>query len=317
MTHGHTRIDSKEICIYCKRSGLKLTDEHIVPFFLGGAHVICKASCDNCAKITSKFERDVARGIWGDARNSYNAPSRRKKKRKKYIFLEDRYNPEKKLKIPFNEYPAPMIFYQMNAAGILLGHSEEIDHSRNWKLKAIVDENKLQDFERKYPGQLTAKFKHAPDSFARLIAKIGYGQILCSLDPDDFNPICLPYILGKRTNLSYVVGGRYSIPEPKVGIGYELTSHSFGTSNKLLIIAEVRLIADNHTPIYHVVVGNVTGKERVDSVTTKLQSTYSVKIPDTTENEQNPEDKFHWMPRVWPLPIWGEVGRESNCERKS
>jgi hypothetical protein len=38
-----------------------------------------------CAKITCGFEAHVARGLWADARKSYNAPSQRNKKRPKYV----------------------------------------------------------------------------------------------------------------------------------------------------------------------------------------------------------------------------------------
>jgi len=303
MTHGHTKVSTRGKCIYCGRSDVPHTDEHILPFFIGGMHVLCEASCDECAKITSKFERDVAKGMWEDARTSYNAPSRRKKKRKKHIFIDDQFNPGEKLKIPFFEYPAPIIFYVMNTAGILKGDSSSLDTSGSWELKAIVDESKLQQFEKKYPGQLTAKFMHSPDSFARLIVKIGYGQVLCSLDPEDFNPICVPYILGHKSNLSYVVGSRSDIPDPIKGIGYKMSSHTFGTSDQLLIMAEVRLLADNYTPEYHVVVGDVTGKEAVSRVLNKIEATCSVRIPDGTNGAQNPENQFHWMPRIWPLPI--------------
>lgn len=304
MTHGPIKIESKGVCIYCNRSGIKLTDEHIVPLSLGGVHVISKASCDDCAKITTRFEREVARGMWGDARISYDAPSRRKKARNKYIFLEDRFKPGNKLKIPYNEYPSPMVFYVMDAAGILLGKPENINLSNSWTFIAIHDDKKVKDFEAKYPGNLTAKFCNSPDSFSRLIAKIGYGQIMYSLDIGDFRPICLPYILGEKSNVSFVVGGRKSIPDPKLGIGYELNSHCFGTSARIIILAEVRLIANNCTPTYHVVVGDVVGSERVLIVMKKLKATYTAIIPDTTKGELHPEDEYHWMPRVWPLPFW-------------
>jgi hypothetical protein len=302
MTHGPTKIDSKGECIYCTAKNVPLSDEHILPYFIGGNHVISDASCEECSKITTRFERDIARGFWGDARTSYNAPSRRKKKQKKYVYLDDRFNPGKKLKIPYSEYPAPMIFYEMDTAGFLLGKSESIDHSGNWKFKAIVDQKKLESFEKKYPGNLTAKIRFNHDSFARLIAKIGYGQIMCSLDPGDFNPICLPYILGEKSNLSYIVGSRKNIPEPNPNLGYVMSSISYGTSEYLLLIAEIRIIANNHTPVYHAVVGDVSGKENVHYVREKLITTYEVVIPDDTSSVQNPNDEHHWMPRVWPLP---------------
>ncbi len=301
MTHGHTRIETKGKCIYCGRSGIKLTDEHVLPYFIGGMHVLCDASCEKCAKITSKFERDVAKGMWEDGRTSYDAPSRRKKKRKKHILLDDQYNPGEKLKIPYSEYPAPMVFYFMNEAGILNGASKTVDTSGAWLLKTIVDETKLQKFEKKYPGQLTASFMHAPDSFARMLAKIGYGQILCSLDPDDFNPICLPYILGTEKNLSYIVGSSVEVLEPLKRVSYSMSTHTFSDNKQMLIIAEIRLLSDNHTPSYHVVIGSVEGEEEIKRVSSKVTATYAVTIPPGTDATQNPENKFHWMPRVWPV----------------
>lgn len=302
MTHGHTRIKSKGKCIYCGRSGIKLTDEHVLPYFIGGTHILCEASCDDCAKITSKFERDVGKGLWDDGRTAYDAPSRRKKKRKKYIFLNDQFNPDSKLKIPYSEYPAPFVFYFMNEAGILKGEPKNKDTSGSWLMKAIVDETRLQAFEKKYPGQLTARFFHVPDSFARMLAKIGYGQVLCSLDPDDFVPICLPYFLGIEKNLSYIVGSSMEALEPLGGIGYSMSTHTFGDSKKMLLIAEIRLLANNHTPSYHVVVGFVEGEEEVRRVSDKVATTFAITIPDGTITTQNPATKFHWMPRIWPLP---------------
>jgi hypothetical protein len=76
MSHGHTKISSKGVCIYCGRNDTRRTDEHVVPFSLGGQHVLLDASCA-CADITKRFEQDVAREMWGDARNSFNAPTRR------------------------------------------------------------------------------------------------------------------------------------------------------------------------------------------------------------------------------------------------
>lgn len=302
MSHGPTRISSKGVCIYCNAKDVDLTDEHILPYFIGGFHIINDASCKECAKITTRFERDVAKGLWGDARTAYNAPSRRKKKKKKYIFLDDQKIPGNKLKILFSEYPAPMIFYCMDTAGLLLGLPESADNTSNWTFKAIVDQKKIDAFEKKYPGQLTAKMRFSHDSYARLIEKIGYGQIMCSLDPGDFRPICLPYILGKKTNHSYIIGSRKGIPEPETGLGYKMSSHCYGTLNYLLLVAEIRIIADNHTPIYHVVVGDVSGKDQVSYVRQKLQATCDVTIPDNSSGPQSLADEHHWMPRIWPLP---------------
>jgi hypothetical protein len=61
MSHGHTKIASRGLCIYCGKRDVRLTDEHVVPFSLGGHHILEAASCLTCADITKKFEQDVAR----------------------------------------------------------------------------------------------------------------------------------------------------------------------------------------------------------------------------------------------------------------
>lgn len=197
-----------------------------------------------------------------------------------------------------------MVFYQMHHAGILQGLPDTLDLSRSWKLITIADEEKLKKFEQKYPGKLTAKFRHVPNSFARLIAKIGYGQALCSLDPGDFRPICLPYNLGKKKNASFVVGGRFSIAEPNEGMGYVMGTAGFGNRDRLMIVSNVRLIANNHTPTYHVVVGDVTGRENVETVIGKLEDSELIMLPTTFASPEESSEEYHWMPQVWPLPFW-------------
>src|SRR5260370_4197284 len=58
---------------------------------------------------------------------------------------------------------------------------------------------------------------------------------------------------------SYIVGGLSGDAEPNEGIGYELKTAGFGTFEQLMLIAEVRLLANAHSPVYHVVVGDVLG----------------------------------------------------------
>jgi hypothetical protein len=301
VTHGPTKFPSKGVCIYCGATGVKLTDEHILPLSLGGGHVIADASCLACADVTKRFEQDVARELWGDARISYNAPSRRKKQRKTHIVLTDPDNPGRTVKVPYGECPAPMVFYRMDRAGLLQGVPESLDISSAWKLEALSHYEKNKAFEAKYGMKLTARFRHVPESFARLLAKVGYGQILTSLDPDDFSPLCVPYIMGQRKNLSYIVGGKLTSDPPDSGLGYVLKTAAFGMRDRIMLIAELRLYADNHVPTYHVVVGDVAGTEKVAMVLQKLgvgdlQVLSPLHKPDTRED--------HYMPTCWPLPFW-------------
>jgi len=299
MSHGRTRIASRGACIYCRARGVKLTDEHVIPLSLGGQHILEGASCRSCADITTKFERDVARDMWGDARISYNVQSRRKKKRKTNIVLADPADSARRVKVPYSEYPAAMVFYKMGRAGLLEGLPDTVDVSNRWQFVAVTDDVKAKAFPQKFGVPLTAKFRHMPESFARLLAKIGYCHLLTVLDPGDFRPICLPYIMGDRKNPSYVVGGAFEIAEPET-VGYRLSTVGFGSPERMMLVAEIRLFANTFTPIYHVVVGDVFGMEKVAAMDRKVgEITVAPAATWTSAVKQE-----HWMPSVWPLPFW-------------
>ena len=266
MSHGPTKIASKGCCIYCGTKDGPLSREHIVPLSLGGHHVIEQASCEKCADITKRFEQDVARGLWGDARISANAPSRRKKDRPAATIVGH----PTKVKVPYSEYPASFVFYQMPAPGILQGLRPETDRSDSWKLIAVCDDEGLRKFERQHKTKPTMRFRHVPVSFGRMIAKIGYGHILTQLDMGDFEPLILPQILGTNPNVSHLVGCIRENEEPHEGLGYKLSTLLVGASEEAFIIAEVRLLANCNTPTYCVVVGRTRSVDNTRSVIEKL-----------------------------------------------
>jgi hypothetical protein len=281
-----------------------LTDEHVVPLALGGVHILEGASCHACADITKKFEQDVARELWGDARNSYNAPSRRKKQRRTHIVLTDPENPGRKVKVPYSEYPAAMVFYRMLKAGLLEGMPDTVDLSKAWQFVAVHDDAKAKEFIKRHGMKLPSKFRHVPESFARLLAKIGYCHMLTLLDPGDFRPICLPYILGEKRNASYIVGGAFDVAPPDPNNGYVLNTLGFIEMGRMMLLAEIRLFSNLQTPTYHVVVGDVQGAEKIEALLKRLAPinvTGPGNVPASPES--SPLDT-HWIPRAWPLPFW-------------
>jgi hypothetical protein len=304
MSHGHTKIPSKGACIYCGRNDTRRTDEHVVPFSLGGQHVLLDASCDSCADITKRFEQDVAREMWGDARNSFNAPTRRKKQRKTHIVLTDPNNPQRTVKVFYSEYPAAMVFYKMQRAGMLEGMPDAINMSGMWQFVAVCDNARAKEFEQRFGIKLTAKFRHVPDSFARLLAKIAYCHTLCTLEPGDFRSICVPYILGERRNPSYIVGGTFDLPPPDPDHGYVLNSMGFIEADRLMLMAEIRLFANLSTPTYHVVVGDIRGSNHIKAALDKLGPTSVLGVHSIARADNASSNESHWMPRVSPLPFW-------------
>lgn len=291
MSDGRTKYPTFGVCIYCGRSAVELSDEHILPYSLFGVHVIEKASCRECAKVTGKFEQDVSRGLWRDFRTSYGAPTRRKSDRR-----IDHFPGGASLK----DYPAPGVFYLMSRAAALSGLPEDIDFSEMWRLVTISDHESNVAYEKRFGRPIESSFKHVPYSYGRMLAKIGYGQVLTGFGIDEFEPICVPYILGEKKNISYIVGGSADMrpPEP---VAYRMSTCAFGGAEKLLLVADIRLWAHLGAPNYHVVVGAVTGRDRVRGVLERMRT------GGAKTQERNPEGGFdivkEWLPGVWPVTL--------------
>jgi hypothetical protein len=268
MARGPTYYPSKGVCIYCGAKDLHLKDEHVVPYSLGGTHVLRQASCSRCEDMTKKFEQKVARDLWGDARTSFNAPTRRKKERKKYVDMSDPTGHGRKRAVPANEYPAGFVFYKMGACGFLKGLPETTDLSSSWQMIVVDDDARRNAFFSKHGHYPVLTFRHVPDAFGRLLAKIGYCQTLTALELDDFDPLILPYIKGEKKNISFVVGSKDGAPEPDNG--YRLTTGYSDQTERMILVTEVRLYANTHAPTYMVVVGFVSGVENVQRVKRKL-----------------------------------------------
>jgi hypothetical protein len=73
---------------------------------------------------------------------------------------------------------------------------------------------------------------------------------------------------------SYVVGGTVEIAEPET-VGYRLSTLGFGSPERMMLLTEIRLFANASTPTYHVVVGDVFGKEQVAAMLRKLGQSLS------------------------------------------
>jgi hypothetical protein len=270
MPFGPTYFPTKGVCIYC-RADSNLTDEHIVPFALGGQHVLREASCHACAKITSKFELKVARDLWGDARTSFNAQSRRKKNRWTSISMRDVNNPGNSFNVPASEYPAGFVFYKMGLPGILQGLPEDVDVSSQWTFLIVDDDKRRNEFLKKQTSKLVLQFRHVPQEFGQLLCKIAYGQLLTTCGLDDFGPLCLPYIMGQKVNVSHIVGGTFGAVSPDPSAGYRLnTTGLIASPTKMLLIVTIRLYAKTHAPEYQVVGGEVNGVENISKFIEKF-----------------------------------------------
>ena len=200
-------------------------------------------------------------------------------------------------------YPAGFVFYKMCQAGMLQGLTEDIDVSKSWQFVVIDDDRRRKSFLEKNPNsKLTLSFRNVPQDFGRTLAKIGYGHVLTELNLEDFRPICVPYILGYKANVSHIVGGSLDDQAPEPGNGYSMRTVGFGTAYRIVLVALIRLLANTSAPAYHVVVGDVVGFDRVKRIIRRPG--IIVEGPGSTKNSAR-GFPAHWMPQVWPVPFLG------------
>lgn len=267
MPHGPHSTPSKGRCIYCGDTESRRSREHVVPYALGGTHVIQDASCPACRDNTNSYETEILERMWGDARISANAPSRRKKQKPKEILTGH----PKKVRIKRSEYPGQFVFYNMDLPGILKGSPAFEDTSANWTFSAVSTSDSLESFEATYGTAPTFQLWHFPNSFSRMIAKIGYCHVLTELDLDDFQPTILPHILRSDQSPTYLVGSEPDREPPNPSSGYKLATYLTGTMEHLLIIVRVRLIANGDTPTYLAVVGHTNDRANSETVLEKYR----------------------------------------------
>ncbi len=192
-----TRVKPVGLCIYCgKTEGL--TEEHVVPFALGGNLILPNASCTKCNNITSAFELRVLRGFMGDARVAGEFPTRHPKDRPTTIQIgikrKGRFEP---VSIPASEALGVIQLPKFERAAFLAGKPpvkginiigvETIGFGKSPKEVASALRVKAL--------QTTAEI----DAFAfvRMLAKIGYSFAVANIGPYPLNEVpLLPLIRG-------------------------------------------------------------------------------------------------------------------------
>ncbi len=163
-------------CIYCGETN-DLTDEHIIPFALGGNAVLPKASCKKCNKITRGFEETCCRPMLGPIRIRLNLQTRRKKERPKHLPLDIAGpNGRKSIQVPAMDYPAVCIGIRLDPPSMIRGAppsgkvTGELFGKRAQFAEAIL---------QKGDSAVIGKFVMEP--FCRMIAKIGHAHVMAAM----------------------------------------------------------------------------------------------------------------------------------------
>lgn len=242
-------------CIYCGAVGVPLSDEHIIPFGLGGPHILAKASCAGCATLTSRLEGRLLRGALLPYRAVRELPTRRPDDRPSRfvgevkrgdMWVTEEFKVEKLVAgVAWPIYERPGVFDD-----VVTG-----PRVKAVKLQGVVMQGAVAGDGPKRTVRITGNAK--PISFGRLIAKVGYGYAVAELGLDAFTPLVLGDILGDGAAIGTWVG----CPDET---GFDppiLSGHACQVSigDDGFVRSYIRLFAEHGTPEYLVVVGRVEG----------------------------------------------------------
>lgn len=245
-------------CIYCGATTPPLSDEHVIPYSLGGNLLLKNASCGTCSKVTASVEQVIAREMLILPRTMYELPTRRPKERPKTYPLK--VNVEGNVQVvelpikdhlpilPLPLFDPPIVLELRRYDGgialrgidlcrFLNGAEEQLDNRfghGNWSL------------DLKVPGV----------EWARMIAKVAYGFAVGRHGVDSFaNVYVLPCILGEKNDVGRWVGCLKGGQDNTTYDGLHGLSIGF-YGHKVAV--HVRLFGQLGGPEYIAVVGDVT-----------------------------------------------------------
>ena len=244
-------------CIYCGTTA-NLTDEHVIPYGLAGDRLILEmASCQSCARITSRLERAVLRGFMLKARTVASLPTRRPKQRPKSFPLQASDGKElKTFTLPVANYPALLQLPRLVPPGFLAGrpYAGGVTVSGCEILRFGKDPGRVA----KELGIRTIQVTDRIDvtAFARMLAKIGYAFAVFERGPFPLSEVpVLPLILGRSNDASAWVGSaEFETESEKRGAPWVLGTYEGTRLDERVTIARVKLFANAGATGYEVVV---------------------------------------------------------------
>jgi hypothetical protein len=257
------RTKPADACIYCG-STAHLSREHILAYALGGTTTILRGSCEECRKITHKFETAVLRGPMRMVRYIQRMPSGTKHKGPETIPVRAKINgSEVTIDASRNEAPILLPFPLFKLPGYLAPLRTELT------LVSVVTGNfgaDLQEFGKRYGAQeLELKVSgHDAVAFARLVAKTAYASA---------------YALGelhRLKNRSEIVMAMMKQPDtigrfvgtlPGPYKQYLALQHRISIEvmpENRLLVATVQLFASAGAPTYVVVLGTLNDDDPME-----------------------------------------------------
>lgn len=252
------------LCIYCGTTEPPLSDEHIIPYALGGKLILPTASCDECAKVTSQVEQQNLRGIYWPSRTHMKLPTRRPRERPKTFEVSVEKDGVEVVKdLPIADHPGLHMAFDFDPPHALYGLPPlGMVRTGRLSLRPIAEDNERR--LARLGGRVTmraGRVGYDAPTFARMLAKTGHAYATAELGVGAFHPLLLDAILrNDLSQLAWLVGGKPSVVpgEGRHRITVDIRRVEVGRySWKSYVVVDLSLFTDLEMPTYTIVAGEV------------------------------------------------------------
>lgn len=276
VTRAHPFVGT---CIYCG-SAEQLTDEHVLPYGLGGALVLKKASCKACSKVTANLEQRLLRGHWWAYRKLLGIKTRSGAYPKyRSVNLVSRTGDKSPVQVLWDDYPVVAILEFDSPSVLSNGCRPGAPFAKNAGLKLVGNGPSRALVDGSMRAILPWEKIEYPIGFdsgdlLRFIAKVAHGYAIHQYGLSACEQYFLPkLILGSGDGaLSFVGGCSTELLKPKLP-GAELHALVDRRVDDLLLVnLQMFRDAGEPPPIYEAVVGRIA--------TAKVESSHT-KRPDS------------------------------------
>lgn len=237
-------------CIYCG-SRDNLTDEHIIPFALGGRDELHEASCRACADLTSAVELRIARSqaMW-PLRRALELRSRSKKRQPSSFPVRAGDGPEsREVAVPIARYPLLVPFFVFDPpSGDVATGKPPAGRLLLWKPRPLAAAPAME-----------VPINFSAEDVARLLAKIALGYALADRPSQDFAEVFVrDLILGDVSRATAWVGGWTDTPQFSERRMHSARVVVDGAGFVRVALQLFRVPpALSQTPVYQVIVGRL------------------------------------------------------------
>lgn len=239
-------------CVYCDSIDA-LSDEHVVPYGLGGTWKLIDASCGDCRDATSKIERIILREHFLAVRTVTRMPTRREAGRPAKLSQKlEGASGKMTLDLELESHPAPLVFPLFESSPV--GADDNDLPLKYHALRVARRKGRLEEIAATTSADKWTLPCADPDTFARFLAKVGYCFAVGSFGLEN---IAEHFVRSFIKTGRPTIGKRLRSTDPPAQAINDGAHHLSVEVEDGDIISRVRLFAIRGSPIYSVVVGRV------------------------------------------------------------